>query len=114
MSNLLVNTRDQKFVLFEQLGIEKLLKFEAFKDFSKDDLLMILNEAEKMAVNEVVPTWPKGTRKAAVSRAARFPFRSATTRPGKNIRKPAGFARPMRLRSEGRGFPSPWLSPCSN
>ena len=30
MSNLLVNTRDQQFVLFEQLGIEKLFESEAF------------------------------------------------------------------------------------
>ncbi len=30
MSNLLVNMRDQHFVLFEQLGIEKLFESEAF------------------------------------------------------------------------------------
>ncbi|HUN54878.1 MAG TPA: acyl-CoA dehydrogenase [Smithella sp.] len=56
MSNLLVNTRDQQFVLFEQLGIEKLFESEAFKDFTKDDLLMIMKEAEKMAVNVLAPT----------------------------------------------------------
>ena len=55
MSNLLVNTRDQQFVLFEQLGIEKLFESEAFKDFTKDDLLMIMNEAEKLAVNVLAP-----------------------------------------------------------
>ena len=60
MSNLLVNTRDQQFVLFEQLGIEKLFESEAFKDFSKDDLLMILNEAEKLAVNVIAPTLKEG------------------------------------------------------
>ena len=60
MSNLLVNTRDQQFVLFEQLGIEKLFETEAFKDFSKDDLLMIMNEAEKLAVNVIAPTLKEG------------------------------------------------------
>jgi len=60
MSNLLVNTRDQQFVLFEQLGIEKLFESEAFKDFGKDDLLMILNEAEKFAVNVLAPTLKEG------------------------------------------------------
>ena len=30
MSNLLVNQRDQEFLLFEQLGIEKLFKTEMF------------------------------------------------------------------------------------
>ncbi|HDQ04647.1 MAG TPA: acyl-CoA dehydrogenase [Deltaproteobacteria bacterium] len=62
MSNLLVNTRDQEFVLFEQLGIDKLFETEAFKDFTKDDLLMILNEAEKMAVNVVAPTLAEGDK----------------------------------------------------
>jgi alkylation response protein AidB-like acyl-CoA dehydrogenase len=60
MSNLLVNTRDQQFVLFEQLGIEKLFESDAFKGFTKDDLLMIMNEAEKLAVNVIVPTLKKG------------------------------------------------------
>jgi hypothetical protein len=44
MSNLLVNTRDQQFVLFEQFGIEKLLETEIYKDWDKASLLMILNE----------------------------------------------------------------------
>ena len=56
MSNLLVNTRDQEFVLFEQLQIDKLFETEAFKDFTKDDLLMVLREAEKLAVNIIAPT----------------------------------------------------------
>jgi len=62
MSNLLVNQRDQEFLLFEQLGIEKLFQAEAFKDFTKDDALMMLKEAEKMAVNEILPTYAVGDR----------------------------------------------------
>lgn len=60
MSNGLVNTRDQQFVLFEQLGIEKLFEYDAYKDFSKDDLQMILNEAEKLAVNVLAPCNKEG------------------------------------------------------
>jgi alkylation response protein AidB-like acyl-CoA dehydrogenase len=62
MSNLLVNARDQYFILFEQLGIEKLFETETFKDFSKDDALMILSEAEKMALNVLLPTYVEGDR----------------------------------------------------
>ena len=51
MSNLLVNERDQDFLLFEQLGIEKLFQTEAFKDYSKEDALLMMSEAKKMAVN---------------------------------------------------------------
>ncbi len=62
MSNLLVNGRDQHFILFEQLGMDKLFTTEKFKDFSKEDALMILSEAEKMAVNVVLPTHLDGDR----------------------------------------------------
>jgi alkylation response protein AidB-like acyl-CoA dehydrogenase len=65
MGNLIVNTRDQQFVLFEQLDVEKLLQSERFKDFTKDDLLMILNEAEKLAVNVIAPTLKEGDQVGA-------------------------------------------------
>ncbi len=56
MANLLVNTRDQQFVLFEQLGLEKIFESEQYGGYSKDDVQMILNEAEKLAVNDIFPT----------------------------------------------------------
>jgi hypothetical protein len=62
MSNLLVNTRDQHFLLFEQFGVEKLFETEMFKDFSKDDVLMMMNEAEKMALNVILPTYEVGDK----------------------------------------------------
>jgi hypothetical protein len=62
MSNLLVNERDQEFLLFEQLDIEKLFQTESFKDFTKEDVLMMMNEAKKMAVNEILPTYAQGDK----------------------------------------------------
>ena len=62
MGNLLVNMRDQLFLLFEQLEIEKLFETELFKDFSKDDVLMMMNEAEKMAVNVLLPAYEPGDK----------------------------------------------------
>ena len=62
MSNLLVNRRDQEFLLFEQLGVEKLFESERYKDFSKDDVLMMMNEAEKMALNVILPTYEAGDK----------------------------------------------------
>jgi hypothetical protein len=62
MSNLLVNTRDQLFVLFEQLGIEKLFENEKFADFSKEVVLMMHGEAEKLAVNVLLPAYPDGDK----------------------------------------------------
>ena len=36
MSNLLVNTRDQQFVLYEHLGVENLFKSGKYADYSKE------------------------------------------------------------------------------
>jgi hypothetical protein len=62
MSNLLVNARDQKFVLYEQLDIERLLSTEKFADYSKDTVDMILTEAEKMALEVLEPTYTTGDK----------------------------------------------------
>ncbi len=83
MGNLLVNTRDQQFLLFEQFGIEKVFDSEAYGGYSKDDVLMILSEAEKMAVNDVFPTLKEGDEegchikdgKVTVPKCFREPFK---------------------------------------
>ncbi|HOG08582.1 MAG TPA: acyl-CoA dehydrogenase [Syntrophales bacterium] len=62
MGNGLVNVRDQQFLLFEQLGVERLFETEAYKDFTKEDALMMQNEAEKMALNVLVPTYAEGDK----------------------------------------------------
>ena len=68
MSNLLVNTRDQQFILFEQLGIEKLFEVEKYAEFSKEIVLMIQNEAEKLALNVLMPTYAEGDREGCTFR----------------------------------------------
>ena len=60
MGNGLVNVRDQKFILFEQIGIDKLFKSEKFGDYTLDDANMMLGEAEKLAVNVMEPTYAEG------------------------------------------------------
>ncbi len=62
MSNMLVNARDQLFVLFEQLGIESLFENEKYADFSRDVVLMMQGEAEKLAVNSLLPAYTVGDR----------------------------------------------------
>ena len=62
MSNLLTNMRDLQFVFFEQLDIEKLFKSEKHSAFSKEDVIMMLKEAEKLAVNVLLPLYPVGDR----------------------------------------------------
>ena len=54
--------RDAKFVLFEQLDMDRLLGYEAFKDFSKDDFAMIVDEALKMCREVLGPANQEGDR----------------------------------------------------
>jgi hypothetical protein len=51
-----------QFVLFEQLGLEKLFETEKFADYSKDTVLMMQNEAEKLALNVLLPTYAIGDK----------------------------------------------------
>ncbi|MGA2330188.1 MAG: acyl-CoA dehydrogenase [Syntrophales bacterium] len=63
MGNSLVNTRDQKFVLYEQNGIERLFESDRYKEFSREVVDMILSEAEKFAVEEILPTYEIGDKR---------------------------------------------------
>ncbi len=56
MANLIVDRRDQDFMLNEVLGVEKLCEHPLYADFSKDIFDMILNEAQKFATEEIFPT----------------------------------------------------------
>lgn len=55
MANLLVDERDQQFVLNEMLEVEKLCEKPLYGDFSKDMFDMVLTEAQKLAVQQIFP-----------------------------------------------------------
>ncbi|HOB12504.1 MAG TPA: acyl-CoA dehydrogenase [Syntrophomonadaceae bacterium] len=56
-SNFLYSTRDHKFILKEWLDMEKILAYDAFKDYyGIDDIDMILEQALKVAKEVVAPT----------------------------------------------------------
>lgn len=62
MTNLILDERDQKFVLHEMLHIEELCETELFSGFSSDIFDMVLNEARKLALDEIFPTLTEGDR----------------------------------------------------
>jgi hypothetical protein len=62
MASLLVDERDQRFVLNEMLEVERLCEKPAYADFSRDMFDMVLTEARKLAVNEVLPTLVQSDR----------------------------------------------------
>ncbi len=50
-----INMRDIRFVLYEQLGIDRLCQFDRFKDFSRETFDMVLEEAAKLAGEVMAP-----------------------------------------------------------
>ena len=62
MANLILDERDQHFLLYEMLEVEKLCEHPLYADFSKDIFDMILTEAQKFAVEEVFPTLVESDR----------------------------------------------------
>ena len=55
MSDFSADIRDIKFVLFEQLDLDKVLATEKYEDFGKDDLEMMLDEAYKFSREVLAP-----------------------------------------------------------
>ena len=62
MASLIVDPRDQKFVLYEMLNVEALCKSPLYADFSRDMFDMALNEAEKFAAAVIFPCLVEGDR----------------------------------------------------
>lgn len=60
MAKLLVDDRDQSFVLYEMLEMEKLCNSQLFAEHSREVFDMALNEALKLAVSELAPTNKEG------------------------------------------------------
>jgi alkylation response protein AidB-like acyl-CoA dehydrogenase len=60
MANKLTDVNDVKFVLYEQLQIEELCNSEKFGDHSRETFDMILDAAEKLAVNDFQPVNGEG------------------------------------------------------
>lgn len=66
MANLLVDERDVKFVLYEQLKVEELCESERYSEFSKDMFDMVLEAATKLAEKDIAPTNADGDAKGVV------------------------------------------------
>jgi hypothetical protein len=58
--------RDTKFLLFEHLGVDNLLSYEDYKDFSADDFKMIVDEALKVSLEVLGPAMQDGDREGCV------------------------------------------------
>ena len=55
MADLILDRRDIDFTLFEQFNLGELCKNQRYSDFNEDDFKMILDEATKLAREELSP-----------------------------------------------------------
>jgi len=53
MAQLLVDRRDVDFVLHEQLDIARVSKHEAFAEFNRKTIDLIVTEARNLAIKEI-------------------------------------------------------------
>lgn len=66
MPNLLVDERDQKFVLHEMLRVEELCELSLYGHLSKDEIDASLEAALKLAVKESYPIMAEADREGCV------------------------------------------------
>lgn len=62
MADYLVDMRDIKFVLLDQIGLDGLLKREAFEEFDPEDIVAILEESVKYAKDVFFPLSTEGDK----------------------------------------------------
>lgn len=62
MAQQIADRRDVDFVLYEQLGAEALLNYERYNDMDRKIFDMIITEARKLAINEILPANEEGDR----------------------------------------------------
>jgi alkylation response protein AidB-like acyl-CoA dehydrogenase len=56
MAQILADKRDIDFVLYEQLDVETLTQEDTFKELNKKMFDMVISEARKLSINELLPT----------------------------------------------------------
>lgn len=62
MAQLISERRDIDFVLYEQMGIEDLLKTEKYRDLNRKMFDMVISEARNLGIKEIYPTYTEGDR----------------------------------------------------
>ncbi|MFH0821337.1 MAG: acyl-CoA dehydrogenase [Pseudomonadota bacterium] len=105
MTNLLVDERDVKFVLYEQLGIDELCKTEKYSEFSRETLDMVMEGAQKIAENELWAVNAEGDKIGVRLIDGRVRVPEAFRRPYDLFREGGWFSLPIDPQFGGMGCP---------
>ncbi|MCJ8502826.1 acyl-CoA dehydrogenase [Desulfatitalea alkaliphila] len=60
MAQQIADRKDVDFVLFDQLNVDSLSKFDQFGEFNRKTIEMIVSEARTLAIKEMLPTMKDG------------------------------------------------------
>ena len=106
MANLLVDERDVKFVLYEQLNIEELCQSEKYGEFSREMFDMVLDAAQKLAEKELFPTNRDGDAKGVVLENGQVRVPESFHTAYRYYCEGGWAALPIEQEKGGQGFPS--------
>jgi alkylation response protein AidB-like acyl-CoA dehydrogenase len=66
MVQRIADRRDIDFVLYEQLAIEPLFETKRYRDLNRKSADMVITEARRLGINEILPTYAEGDRTGVV------------------------------------------------
>jgi len=102
---VLVDERDVKFVLYEQLDIEQLTKTPLYGEYSRDMFDMVLEQAWKLAENELEPANRQGDLQGCLWEEGRVKVPECYHHAYQVYRQGGWLAINESLESGGQGFP---------
>ena len=88
MAQFIADSRDIEFVLYEQFNIEQITMHDKFDAFNRKAFDLIINEARKLAIKEILPTLTEGDREGVL-------FENG------QVKVPACYQHPFKLLREG-------------
>jgi alkylation response protein AidB-like acyl-CoA dehydrogenase len=106
MPNLLVDERDQKFVLYEQLRVDELCEEPKFAEFSREMFDMVLEAAQKLAEKELAPTNSDGDAKGLILENGQVRVPDSFHEAYRHYSEGGWAALPIDQEMGGQGFPS--------
>ncbi|MBI5252262.1 MAG: acyl-CoA dehydrogenase [Desulfomonile tiedjei] len=105
MANLLVDERDAKFVLHEQLNVEELCMTDKYSEFSRETFDMVLDAAQKLAENELWPINSDGDRKGVRLEGGRVRVPESFHKAYQYYREGGWMGLAVSPEFDGQGFP---------
>ncbi len=105
MADILVDERDVKFVLYEQLNVEELCRSEKFSEYSRETFDMVIDAAQKLAENQLWPINADGDRLGVSLKAGHATVPESFHKAYQHFREDGWMGISVDPEYNGQGFP---------